>query len=75
MNKWISVKYRLPDAPEKGSLPVIVASYSIERRIFHICYAEFERNNFYDKYNERMPLEDSYWPITHWMPLPEAPHE
>ena len=73
MNQWISVKDRLPDAPEQGCTMVIVASYSIERRIYHVMAAEFQRNNFYDRYNERMPIEDAYWPITHWMALPSAP--
>lgn len=71
--KWISIKDKLPDSPEQGSTIIIVASYSTERKIFHIMPAEFQRNNFYDRYNERIHIDDPHWPITHWMPLPKPP--
>jgi hypothetical protein len=75
MNKWISVKDRLPESPKTGCVNVIVATYDIERERYHISFAEFQRNNFYDNYNEKMSIDDPYWPITHWMPLPEPPNE
>jgi hypothetical protein len=71
--QWISVREKLPESPENGCIIVIVASYSIERKKFHIMPAEFQRNNFYDRYSERMPIDDPYWPITHWMHLPQPP--
>lgn len=73
MSKWISVKDRLPDAPEQGCTMVIVANYSETRKKYFVGAAEFQRGNFYDRYNERMHIDDPYWPITHWMPLPDAP--
>jgi len=73
MSEWISVKERLPESPEKGSLPVIIASYSSMRKIYHIGYVEFQKNYFYDRYNEKIVIDDPYWQITHWMPLPEPP--
>jgi len=75
MSEWIKVSDRLPESPENGCLNVIVACYSVERGIYHISAAEFQRNNFYDRYNERISVDDCYWPITHWMPLPELPNE
>lgn len=72
---WIKIKDELPQSLEKGSIPVLIACYSPLRKIYHIQYAEFQKNNFYDRYNERIPIEDPYWSITHWMYLPGAPNE
>ncbi len=73
MTQWVKCSERLPESPEQGCTIVIVASYSVERKIYHISSAEFQRGRFYNNYHEQMPIDDPYWPITHWMPLPAAP--
>ena len=73
VDNWISIKKQLPESPEQGCLPVLIACFSVERKIYHISYAEYQRNNFYDRYNERLIIDDSYWPILFWQPLPPAP--
>ena len=65
MSEWIKCSERLPESTEKGCENVMVASYSTQRKIFHISSAEFQRGKFYNKYNEYMPIDDCYWPITH----------
>ena len=75
MNEWIKCSDRLPDNPEKGCIVIIIASYCIERKIWHVSQAEFQKNNFYNLYNERMSIDDPYWAITHWMELPKPPKE
>jgi hypothetical protein len=72
-NEWVKCSERLPQPAINAPVIVIVASYSTERKIYHISAAEFQRGKFYDRYNERMPIDDPYWPITHWMPLPPVP--
>jgi len=71
--KWIKIKDKLPGIPEAGCIPVIIDSWSDTRQKWHISYAEWKRGNFYDRYNERVPIDNSYWEITHWMTLPEPP--
>ena len=73
MSEWIRIEDGLPETPEQGCTVVLVASYSNEREKYHICAGEFQRGYFYNRYGERMPIDDPYWPITHWMPLPEPP--
>lgn len=75
MTQWIKISEKLPESPSTGAIPVIVASYNSTRKIWHIGYAEFQKNNFYDLYNERIPIDGPDWSITHWMYLPGPPNE
>lgn len=70
--KWISVKDKLPESPENGSIPIIICSYSEGRDKHHVSCVEFQKDNFYS-YGERIIIDDCYWTLTHWMPLPEPP--
>jgi hypothetical protein len=74
MSEWIKCSERMPESPEHGCLPVIIASYSTERKMWNISYAEFQRNRFHNNFFEILGVDDPYWPITHWQPLPEAPY-
>lgn len=62
--EWISVKERLPD----DWVDVLTVS---TRGNFHVLYhaATFEHPFGIGEDHPR------YWPVTHWMPLPEPPEE
>jgi len=73
INGWISVKDRLPDRQERGYQTYIVASWSHQRKIYSIGAYDWRDNYFQDCFGEKMLMDDGYWEVTHWMPLPEAP--
>ena len=72
---WISVKDRLPEIDKEHhcSKDVIVlfndggmGFSALEENIFGQTWFECER---------MMPDGESYYTVTHWMPLPEPPKE
>lgn len=62
-SKWISVADRLPE--ESGTY-IVVASDGHAKRVTFVKWQK--RNKHWELTGAR-----SYWKITHWMPLPEAP--
>jgi len=72
-SKWISVKDSLPERQLQGFRQYIVASFSPVREIYHVGVYDWRDNNFYDLAGEIVSMDDGYWIVTHWMPLPGAP--
>lgn len=72
-SEWISIKEKLPDRQEQGYREYIVASYSHSREKHHVGVYAWHNNDFIDSCGDKIPLDDGYWEITHWMPLPPAP--
>lgn len=69
MNEWIKCSERLPEESERYlvcDLPYKVMSvvpYS----------AKWKRFNCYDSFDEEYVKGQDDYPVTHWMPLPDAP--
>ena len=62
--EWISVEDRLPKICEFYLCLYIDKNVCAVNPIHEIFYFEYE---FF--------TEDTYWRVTHWMPLPEPPKE
>ena len=63
MDKWISVKNRLPQA--RGQY-LVVAIEAVHYR--HITIVSFSDHFIMNGHR-------AYWKVTHWLPLPEPPKE
>lgn len=72
--KWISINDGLPDRQPEGFRQYIVSSFSPVRNIHHVGVYDWRDNNFYDSGGDKVSMDDGYWIITHWMPLPEPPN-
>lgn len=75
MTKWISVKDRLPERLEQGFRTYIIASFSNMRKMYCVSTADWRNNYFQDSFGDKILIDDGYWEITHWIPLPAAPEE
>ncbi len=71
--RWISVKDRMPERLPEGFKSYLVASWSFERKIYHVGVYDWRDTYFEDRLGEKILIDDGYWAITHWMPLPEPP--
>jgi hypothetical protein len=70
---WISIKDELPDRQPQGFRDYIVAVYSNIRKIYHVgCYS-WRDGSFQDIFGDKILMDDGYWKITHWQPLPLPP--
>lgn len=68
MQKWISVKNRLPDLTDRAGVEVLAYDG------YHIRILTYERGSDGRKTGYRWRRAWSIFPgVTHWMPLPEAP--
>ena len=67
--KWISVKDRLPEAYDDGSVD---ASLVTNGYVIHMAY--YARDTWFFCESGEM-AEPMFYNVTHWMPLPEAPKE
>ena len=72
-DKWISVKDKLPERLAEGFKSYLVASWSVERKIYHVGVYDWRDTYFEDRLGEKVSFDDGYWIITHWMPLPSPP--
>ncbi len=73
ISEWINIKNRLPERQREGFTECIIASYSVIRKIYHVCSVYWHDNYFQDSFGEKISLDDGYWIVTHWMPLPKPP--
>jgi len=70
MNKWISIKDRLPEINSDTKL--IVSEYShYKNKKFVSVYYYMGENDWQNSFGES--LDTSEYEVTHWMPLPEPP--
>lgn len=70
MQKWISVKHRLPNLTDKPMVDVLAYDG------YRIRILTYERGSDGKKPVYRWRREwSSFSGVTHWMPLPEAPIE
>lgn len=62
MNEWVSVKDRLP--PDTGEITEYIVFETLNNKVHHDYFIAADELfwNHYGNY------------VTHWMPLPEAPH-
>jgi len=70
---WIRIEDGLPDRCPEGFKSYLVASWSPGRQIQHVGVYDWRENHFEDRLGEKVSLDDGYWVVTHWMPLPEPP--
>lgn len=74
MSEWISVKDRLPEYTKgMGFIVVIVAYWSHIRKIYIVDTAYLNEDGLYDNCDDKISMDDGYWELTHWMPLPAPP--
>ena len=72
---WISVNEKLPDRQEQGYRDYIVASKSHIKKTYHVGVYSWRDNSFQDSLGDKVSMDDGYWEITHWQPLPSPPKE
>jgi hypothetical protein len=72
-SEWISVKDRLPERLPEGFKTYIIASWSHEREFFSVTVADWRESYFQDRFGEKVLMDDGYWEIKYWMPLPSPP--
>lgn len=78
VNKWISVKDRLPDKPTEYFGKVYICATTAtgdSKGVIPLRYCLKRRRG--KEYIEWRTLYDRLagWTVTHWMPLPEPPKE
>lgn len=64
-SKWVPVTERLP---KESGMYIVTAYDGHAKRVTFVKWQK--RNKLWERTGAR-----SYWKITHWMPLPEAPKE
>lgn len=67
--KWISVKERLPETHEDGSVDAALVT---DGDLIHMAY--FSSGKWFYCSSGEMK-ENMFYEVTHWMPLPEPPKE
>lgn len=67
--KWISVKDRLPEIREDGSVDAVLVTDGF---LIHMAYCADGLWLFCDSGEMKEPM---FYCVTHWMPLPEPPEE
>ena len=71
MNKWISVKERLPDT---AGYYMVAIDYREELRVSVATYSETDDGLKWYSWHE-YENDGATEGITHWMPMPELPEE
>lgn len=69
---WVSVKEKLPPYND-GCNRILVSSYSRERKMSVVSCLYYLNNRFEDGCGDEVAIDDPYWEITHWKPLPPPP--
>ncbi len=78
LHNWISVKDRLPD-----NMQIVLVIHEIGADYeFQVTVCRFEGDDFISEsglnltyHLDQCDPDDSEFPVTHWMPLPEPPKE
>lgn len=70
--QWISVDDRLPECSNEVDVWVRT-SLGDEQRIPNLKFIKDHWENYYDEIDRFEPL-NSFYTVTHWMPLPEKPN-
>lgn len=71
MKKWINTKDELPSSPDI----CIVAVFNSHRISTYVEPMRYVDEKWYSLIPNEPPLDIEHHNVTHWMPLPEYPHE